>query len=59
MAVRDSHFELEHAAPPLVMVEGAVDTVSWEAFVRWYIHYRDKIICKEVQENEDNEHKPE
>ena len=49
----ETHFELEHAAPPLVIVEGAVDTVSWEAFARWYIHYRDKILCNEVLDNED------
>jgi hypothetical protein len=30
------HFEMEHYAPPVIMVEGAVVMVSWMAFVSWY-----------------------
>ena len=30
------HFEMENDAPPLVMVEGSVDKVSWGAFLSWY-----------------------
>ena len=30
------HLEIEHDAPPLVMVEGSVDKASWEAFNSWY-----------------------
>ena len=49
----ETHFELEHSAPPLVMVEGAVDKVSWEAFAGWYVHYRDEILSDEMQDHED------
>ena len=44
----ESHFELEHPAPPLVIVEGAVDRVSRETFFEWYLHYRDKILAQSV-----------
>jgi hypothetical protein len=46
----ETHFELEHYAPPLVMVEGAVDRVSWESFFEWYLHYRDKIFVEAVED---------
>ena len=49
----ETHFELEHSAPLLVMVEGFVDKVSWEAFARWYVHYRDKILCDTMQDHMD------
>ena len=49
----ETHFELEHPAPPLIMMEGAVDEGSWEAFARWYVHYRDEILSDEMQDNED------
>ena len=34
----ETHFELEHTVPPLEMVEGAVDRVSWNTFVEWWRH---------------------
>ena len=36
----ETHFEREHDAPSLAMVEGAMDKVRWEAFIWWYVHYR-------------------
>jgi hypothetical protein len=42
----ETHFELEHPAPPLVILEGSVDKVSWETFFWWYVHYRDEILCE-------------
>jgi hypothetical protein len=48
-----AHFELEHSAPPLVLVGKAMVMMSWEAFAEWYVHYRDKIIYDMMQDNED------
>ena len=47
----ETHFKLEHSAPPLVMMEGAADKVSWEAFAEWDVHYSYKILADERQDH--------
>ena len=42
----EAHFELEHQAPPLPVMEWGLSVESWEKFFLWFDHYKEVILDK-------------